>query len=86
MAGQGTLPGFRPPGVILIPQLDGSDEIVKVYGHATVREHRRYIDKLWLQVQQDTLKAQDEEAKHLFYLERITQLNLTTDAEIADLL
>ena len=84
--GQLTLPGLPPPGAILIPQEDGSEEVVKLYAHATVAEHRRYVDKLWLQVEQDRLRAQDEEGKHLFYLERIAQLNLTPDATIRDLL
>jgi hypothetical protein len=86
MAGQIALPGLPPPGSILIPQDAGSEEVVKLYSRTTVMEHRRYVDKLWAQVEQDRLRAQDEEAKHLFYLERIAQLNLTTDAEIADLL
>lgn len=84
--GQLTLPGLPPPGAILIPQEDGSEEVVKLYAHATVAEHRRYVDKLWSQVEQDRLRAQDEEGKHLFYLERIAQLNLTPDATIRDLL
>lgn len=86
ITGQITLPGLPPPGAILIPQQDGSEEIVKLYSHATVAEHRRYVDKLWSQVEQDRLRAQDEEAKHLFYLERIAQLNLTPDAAIIKLL